>query len=91
IPGGSYRILLPLLKQTVRNLEESGIGNALTGPVVRGDVETVEKHLALLQRDSELLTLYKNLGKVALEISKENESIDTVQIETLQSLFRSGL
>lgn len=89
LPEGDYRILLPLLKKTVQNLEESGFGNALTGPVARGDAETIEKHLSVLQNDRELLSLYKQLGNVALEISKENETINSQQIETLRALFRN--
>jgi predicted short-subunit dehydrogenase-like oxidoreductase (DUF2520 family) len=35
--------LLPLLKGTLNNIENVGIPQALTGPIARGDTETVKK------------------------------------------------
>lgn len=48
----SASVLLPLVKATVANLEEQAPVEALTGPVARGDVETVESHLDVLDRIS---------------------------------------
>jgi predicted short-subunit dehydrogenase-like oxidoreductase (DUF2520 family) len=41
--------LLPLARGTLANVEEMGAGQALTGPLVRGDVETVSLHLRTLE------------------------------------------
>ena len=43
---------------------------ALTGPVRRGDVNTVERHLAALQ-GAPVADLYRMLGSIALEIAVE--------------------
>lgn len=40
--------LMPLFKNNADNLYSSDCYNALTGPVARCDIETVEKHLAVL-------------------------------------------
>ncbi|MEK7216742.1 MAG: DUF2520 domain-containing protein, partial [Chloroflexota bacterium] len=37
--------LLPILRGTVGNLERLGLPGALTGPIVRGDRATIERHL----------------------------------------------
>jgi predicted short-subunit dehydrogenase-like oxidoreductase (DUF2520 family) len=42
---------LPLIRGTVDNVEELGPAAALTGPVARGDLETVARHLDALPDD----------------------------------------
>jgi predicted short-subunit dehydrogenase-like oxidoreductase (DUF2520 family) len=44
--------LSPLARGTIAQLESEGFGAALTGPVVRGDAETVAMHLRALARHS---------------------------------------
>ncbi|MEP6849292.1 MAG: Rossmann-like and DUF2520 domain-containing protein [Acidobacteriota bacterium] len=64
-------VLLPLIKSTVENFAERGIEGSLTGPFVRGDSATFERHLNALKRNStntELET-YLNLGERSLEIA----------------------
>jgi predicted short-subunit dehydrogenase-like oxidoreductase (DUF2520 family) len=51
----------------VANLRRRGITGALTGPVRRGDSDTVARHLAELE-DGEL---YRMLGLAALRIAIE--------------------
>ena len=43
------RLLHPLLAGTLVNLEKQAPGEALTGPIARGDVETVRRHLTALR------------------------------------------
>jgi predicted short-subunit dehydrogenase-like oxidoreductase (DUF2520 family) len=57
----------PLIRASVRNVLAEG-ASALTGPVVRGDVGTVERHLAVLDLDlPELAEAYRALGGVILD------------------------
>lgn len=44
--------LLPLASGALRNIERHGLREALTGPVARGDVETVRRHLMVLSGDA---------------------------------------
>lgn len=54
--------LLPLIRATVDNWARDGHA-ALTGPVARGDVETVERHRdALRERTPDLVPLYDALA-----------------------------
>jgi predicted short-subunit dehydrogenase-like oxidoreductase (DUF2520 family) len=61
------RALLPLVEGVVANLGRRGITGALTGPIRRGDAETVARHLAELEN----VDLYRMLGLVALRIAIE--------------------
>jgi predicted short-subunit dehydrogenase-like oxidoreductase (DUF2520 family) len=45
---------------------ESGLPQALTGPIVRGDVETVRRHLDAIAADPDLLAAYRAASRLAL-------------------------
>lgn len=80
--------VLPLVKGTLQNLEDLGARHALTGPVARGDVETVNLHLRMLQgRDR---TLYAALGRELLEALRPTE-LDEGVAEALEKLFEHQL
>ena len=61
------RALLPLVEGAVASMRKSGTVRALTGPVRRGDDDTVLRHLEALERPQ----LYRMLGSIALEIAME--------------------
>jgi predicted short-subunit dehydrogenase-like oxidoreductase (DUF2520 family) len=62
--------LLPLAEGALSNVRERGPVAALTGPVRRGDVTTVERHLSALH-GAPVEGLYRMLGLIALELAKE--------------------
>ncbi|HEX2906518.1 MAG TPA: Rossmann-like and DUF2520 domain-containing protein [Phototrophicaceae bacterium] len=58
-----------LLHGTVDNLREKGIPAALTGPLVRADGGTIQKHLRALQAgDQPLADLYRQLARLTLPL-----------------------
>jgi predicted short-subunit dehydrogenase-like oxidoreductase (DUF2520 family) len=68
LPEDAWRALLPLVTGTFENLRRDGPRAALTGPVARGDADTVTRHLAALAgTDSDL---YRRLAAVALELAR---------------------
>jgi predicted short-subunit dehydrogenase-like oxidoreductase (DUF2520 family) len=86
------RVLLPLLRGTLNNIDSIGLPDCLTGPVARGDLGTIERHLrALDARSPSLLTTYKELGlqtiPIALAKGKVNEQ-KAEEMKTLLSLKR---
>jgi predicted short-subunit dehydrogenase-like oxidoreductase (DUF2520 family) len=86
------RALLPLLRGTLNNIDSIGLPDCLTGPVARGDLGTIERHLrALDARSPSLLTTYKELGlqtiPIALAKGKVNEH-KAEEMKTLLSLKR---
>lgn len=60
-------LLLPLARSTLSNLENRDTASALTGPVARGDEETIARHLAAIEAsDTELaLRVYRTLTERA--------------------------
>ncbi|MCU0726664.1 MAG: DUF2520 domain-containing protein [Planctomycetes bacterium] len=68
----ALKALLPLLRGTVSSLAAVGLPAALTGPVARGDVETVAGHLAAIDAGfPELLTTYAQATRHAVRIASE--------------------
>lgn len=61
--------IAPLMQGNVSHILETGPVDALTGPVERNDVTTVEKHISCLPEQYE--TLYKELTKVLISIGQE--------------------
>lgn len=59
--------LLPLIEGTLENIRERGVEGAVTGPLLRGDVETVGMHLRAL--DVEDRRLYAVLGLELLRLA----------------------
>lgn len=58
--------LSPLIAASVTNVLSAG-AQALTGPIVRGDLGTVRSHLAVIDRDApELSEAYRALGRATL-------------------------
>jgi predicted short-subunit dehydrogenase-like oxidoreductase (DUF2520 family) len=62
------RIFLPLLAGTVKNLELLGPASALTGPIRRGDVGSIDAHLGALSGDDRRLYAVLGLSAVALAV-----------------------
>ncbi|MGA7683904.1 MAG: DUF2520 domain-containing protein [Terriglobales bacterium] len=60
------RMSLPILLQTLANYGRRGPGNSFSGPFVRGDAETVAKHLALLSTDRLTHSVYLALARIAV-------------------------
>ncbi|MGE0545710.1 MAG: DUF2520 domain-containing protein [Kofleriaceae bacterium] len=61
--------LVPLAEGAVRNVATHGTTGGLTGPVRRGDVATVRRHLEALRGRPELAEIYRALALRAVEIA----------------------
>jgi predicted short-subunit dehydrogenase-like oxidoreductase (DUF2520 family) len=57
------KILLPLIKQTLKNVESRGLEASLTGPVNRKEMGIVKKHLEVLEKNPDEAALYKALSE----------------------------
>ncbi len=65
--SAAVRALLPLVRGTLENVETLGLPDALTGPIARGDADTVRLHLARLSPEDR--HLYCALGREALRVA----------------------
>ena len=81
--------LIPLLSSVVQNLAQVGLPGALTGPVERGDVSSVEQHLRVLEaRAPEMLELYRLVGRDVLRLAREKSPLEPAAVARLEALFR---
>jgi len=60
------RMSLPIIRQTLENYRSLGPEHSFSGPFVRGDAETVAKHLALLKKLPRTRAVYVALAQAAL-------------------------
>jgi len=82
--------VLPLIRGTLHNIETLGIPDALTGPIMRGDLQTVRDHLEAMQAKApELLGLYKELAKQTISVARDKGSITEVTAEELLDLVNA--
>src|SRR5208283_4184431 len=66
-PDDIKTMMTPLLWQTLRNYSKHDAAAAFSGPLARGDVATVRKHLAELKVVPEAREVYIALAKAALK------------------------
>jgi predicted short-subunit dehydrogenase-like oxidoreductase (DUF2520 family) len=67
----AYKIMEPLVRETVDNIFRVGTVRALTGPIARGDDAIVARQVQRLRTaDPRLDTLYRELGHVALALAR---------------------
>lgn len=76
--------ILPLMRGTLDNLEDLGLASALTGPIARGDIDTVRTHLARLSPSER--ALYSALGRETVQLSLA-AGLDPVRAEELIALL----
>lgn len=71
-----WKIYSPLVHQTVLNVLNSSPKTALTGPIARGDIQTVTQHIKALsnKRLNHLVTLYSVLGIETTRLVKKKNA-----------------
>lgn len=57
--GLDFKQLLPLIEETALHLKEVSPAEAQTGPAIRHDQETIQKHIGLLKNFSQLKKVYE--------------------------------
>jgi predicted short-subunit dehydrogenase-like oxidoreductase (DUF2520 family) len=88
-PQKANQALLPLLRGTIHNIDTVGIPQCLTGPIARGDVGTIKKHLdALEQAAPHLVSTYRELGLQTIPIAVAKGRIDKNQAEELRVILQ---
>jgi len=89
--AGSLAIYAPLIRQSLANAESLGIDAALTGPVVRGDEQTIRAHLDALRRLAPgALRLYRAAAAREVEIAVVRGALDAAGADRLQAILLDG-
>ncbi len=81
-------ILIPLIKATITNLETFPPEQGLTGPIVRGDLGTVEQHLrSLYDCAPETLGIYQVLARQTLSLAEKSGRLEAPQANQLRTVI----
>lgn len=82
------QILSASMGRTLEQLDDISVEKAMTGPIIRGDIDTIREHLAILKDDQQRLGLYKNLGNSTIDmISKFKCKPSEDIIKVMRALF----
>jgi predicted short-subunit dehydrogenase-like oxidoreductase (DUF2520 family) len=85
----AFDILSPLIQGTLSNISSRGCTHALTGPVARGDHETVSRHLADIdEKIPDFSALYRLLGAHTLDIAGVGNDLPEAAEKILSDLFK---
>jgi predicted short-subunit dehydrogenase-like oxidoreductase (DUF2520 family) len=88
----AIQALLPLLKGTINNIENLGVPNALTGPIARGDVGTIQIHLDTLKQTSpDIIPVYCELGLQTVTVALAKGRINERQAKELETILSHTL
>lgn len=80
--------LLPLMQGTLNNMSELPLADALTGPISRGDIEVVNKHILSLNKHlPEMIPIYRSLGSLLAHIAYQSNQLTKKQYRELISLL----
>ena len=80
-------LLKPLILRTLENLFTKGVQKSLTGPISRGDIESVQKQMVMIEDDSSLSLLYKLLGLEALKITEKRGILSSDVMDELAKIL----
>jgi predicted short-subunit dehydrogenase-like oxidoreductase (DUF2520 family) len=69
--GFTIDVLEPLIKETIAKAMDIGPENSQTGPAVRDDQNTIEKHLELLSFSPEFRRIYSEMTRSIIEYYKK--------------------
>jgi predicted short-subunit dehydrogenase-like oxidoreductase (DUF2520 family) len=86
------KALLPLLRGTLNNIAGVGVPQCLTGPIARGDVGTVKKHIEALRKEApDVLSTYCELGLQTIHVALAKGRIDENKADELRATLKAGL
>lgn len=71
----SFQMLHPLIMETAERLKAETARQLQTGPARRGDEQTMQKHLQLLNNEPELQDLYKTISNSILKMYHKNKEL----------------
>jgi len=84
----AVRALMPLLRGTLNNIENVGLPDCLTGPIARGDVGTLKKHIEALQQSApELLSTYRELGLRTVPVALDKGKVDSERADEMRQIL----
>ena len=88
----ALQLLSPMLKSTIDAIAEDGLPDAISGPYVRGDLETIRRHLETTQSVApETSRAYAALALAQLHIANEKGNLADPALERIKDLLKRHL
>jgi len=81
------QILFPLVQGTLQNVKNFDTRSALTGPIFRGDEESIQRHLKALSKFPLQKKLYQELSAYTLQIVEAEKTLSSKKIRELRALL----
>ncbi len=80
---------LPLVYGTLKNIQRSGPVHALTGPIARGDMGTIKKHMETIQTNAPLFApLYSALGMITTKLARQKGTIGPSSVKLITAILK---
>lgn len=87
----TLRALLPVARGTLETAAVKGVAASLAGPISRGDIKVVQRHLrALEQLSEEQVSFYRQLAARQLQLARRNGKLQQHQLDALQEAIGPG-
>lgn len=87
-PTEFFLVIEPLIRGTINNLEAKGPVQALTGPIARGDLGTVRRHLKEIEKTiPAYLEFYKVMVRQTVEVALAQGGLDQGKANELLALI----
>jgi predicted short-subunit dehydrogenase-like oxidoreductase (DUF2520 family) len=87
----AFEAMLPLINGTIKNIKNGGIEHSLTGPLARGDVETIKSHLASYKKmNQEYKDFYQVMGLKTLDYIEKNRIQRTETINNMRNILEGS-
>lgn len=84
------RALTDLTQSVLRNIEEVGLPQALTGPIARGDAMTVAAHLDAISRVScQVADVYRIIAESSLDVAYRKGAADDSTLAAVGDVLQS--
>ncbi|PCJ34433.1 MAG: hypothetical protein COA75_13235 [Cellvibrionales bacterium] len=81
-------VLAALMRQSLENGLQVGPVNALTGPIARGDSNTLQAHIkAIKQSVPELDSVYSSMGIQALKLARQQGYLDSEELAAIEKIL----
>src|SRR5262249_60497850 len=85
-PDKAAQALIPLAEGALRNIAAHGMTGGLTGPIRRGDLTTVQRHLEAVRDRPDLAEIYRVLARRAVVIASRIDGRDAPDRTALDAI-----
>lgn len=86
---GALAALLPLARGALDTAEQRGLSGAVSGPVARGDLKVLKRHLDVAHALPQGAALMRALAHVQADLAGRDGRLNVAQLESLRQLLQS--